>query len=112
MTVPARPAFIGSPGCVRFKAWIWLFSSQLSTTACSGGFSYLRTVGWWRVFVDPYLEDGAPQNFLGLNLFLRLRRMSLSLVALFSGNGSLQRLDNMTRILVELPIVSPPCVIG
>jgi hypothetical protein len=35
--VPARPSFIGSPGWVRSRAWIWLFSSTESTTACAGG---------------------------------------------------------------------------
>ena len=32
-----RPSFIGSPGWVRSRAWIWLFSSTDSTTACAGG---------------------------------------------------------------------------
>ena len=32
-----RPFFIGRPGCVRSSAWIWLFSSTESTTACAGG---------------------------------------------------------------------------
>jgi len=31
---------MGKPGWVRSSAWIWLFSSPLSTTACSGGCSY------------------------------------------------------------------------
>ena len=35
--VPARPGFIGRPGWVRTRAWIWLFSSTESTTACLGG---------------------------------------------------------------------------
>jgi hypothetical protein len=35
--VPQRPGLIGSPGCVRSSAWIWLFSSTDSTSACSGG---------------------------------------------------------------------------
>jgi hypothetical protein len=32
-TVAQRPFFIGRPGWVRSRAWIWLFSSRLSTTA-------------------------------------------------------------------------------
>ena len=32
-----RPRFIGSPGWVQSSAWIWLFSSTDSTSACSGG---------------------------------------------------------------------------
>jgi hypothetical protein len=35
--VPARPFFIGNPGCVRSRAWIWLFLSIESTTAWAGG---------------------------------------------------------------------------
>ena len=31
--VAQRPFFIGSPGWVRSRAWIWLFSSMLRTTA-------------------------------------------------------------------------------
>jgi len=31
--VPARPFFIGRPGWVRSRAWIWLFSSTERTTA-------------------------------------------------------------------------------
>ena len=31
------PFFIGNPGCVRSRAWIWLFSSTDSTIAWSGG---------------------------------------------------------------------------
>ena len=34
---PVRPFFIGRPGWVRSSAWIWLFSSTDSTTACAGG---------------------------------------------------------------------------
>jgi hypothetical protein len=30
--VPARPGFIGSPGWVRSRAWIWLFSSTERTS--------------------------------------------------------------------------------
>jgi hypothetical protein len=30
-----RPFFIGKPGWVRSSAWIWLFSSIDSTTACA-----------------------------------------------------------------------------
>jgi hypothetical protein len=41
--VPARPFFIGSDGWVRSNAWIWLFSSMHSTTACSGGSRYKPT---------------------------------------------------------------------
>jgi hypothetical protein len=33
----AAPGLIGSPGWVRSSAWIWLFSSIDSTTACAGG---------------------------------------------------------------------------
>src|SRR5277367_2796098 len=36
--------FIGRPGCVRSSAWIWLFSSTLNTSACSGGFRYSPTI--------------------------------------------------------------------
>src|SRR5271167_4161347 len=32
-----RPGLIGNPGWVRSSAWIWLFSSSESTTACAGG---------------------------------------------------------------------------
>src|SRR5439155_17194594 len=32
-----RPGLIGNPGWVRSSAWIWLFSSIDSTTACAGG---------------------------------------------------------------------------
>ena len=32
-----RPGLIGSPGWVRSRAWIWLFSSIDSTTAWAGG---------------------------------------------------------------------------
>src|SRR4051794_32189648 len=39
--VPARPRFSGKPGWVRSSAWIWLFSSTDSTTACR-----------WRVYVE------------------------------------------------------------
>lgn len=35
--VPARPFFIGKPGCVRSSAWIWLFSSTDRTMACPIG---------------------------------------------------------------------------
>ncbi len=31
--LPARPFFSGKPGWVRSSAWIWLFSSTLSTMA-------------------------------------------------------------------------------
>ena len=34
---PARPGFIGRPGWVRSRAWIWLFSSTERTTAWAGG---------------------------------------------------------------------------
>jgi len=33
----AAPGLIGNPGWVRSSAWIWLFSSIDSTTACAGG---------------------------------------------------------------------------
>jgi hypothetical protein len=39
----ARPFFVGKPGWVRSRAWIWLFSSNDSTSACSGGFRYTST---------------------------------------------------------------------
>src|ERR1041385_1564324 len=42
--VPQRPFLIGSPGCVRSSAWIWLFSSAQSTIACSGGLRYSPTI--------------------------------------------------------------------
>jgi hypothetical protein len=32
-----RPGLIGNPGRVRSSAWIWLFSSSESTTACASG---------------------------------------------------------------------------
>ena len=32
-----QPGLSGRPGCVRSKAWIWLFSSTDSTTAWRGG---------------------------------------------------------------------------
>lgn len=35
--VAARPVLRGSPGWVRWSAWIWLFSSSESTMAWSGG---------------------------------------------------------------------------
>ena len=35
--VAARPFFRGRPGCVRSRAWIWLFSSTDSTMALAGG---------------------------------------------------------------------------
>ena len=35
--VPARPFFMGSPGWVRSRAWIWDFSSTDNTTAWAGG---------------------------------------------------------------------------
>src|ERR1700687_4953461 len=35
--VPQRPGLSGRPGCVRSSAWIWLFSSIDSTTACARG---------------------------------------------------------------------------
>src|SRR5260370_13480992 len=35
--VPARPFFMGTPGWVRSRAWIWLLSSMQSTSALSGG---------------------------------------------------------------------------
>ena len=38
-----RPGFMGKPGCVRSSACIWLFSSQLSTIAFSGGARYKPT---------------------------------------------------------------------
>ena len=41
--VPQRPFLIGSPGCVRSSAWIWLFSSTHSTSACCGGLRYSPT---------------------------------------------------------------------
>ena len=31
------PGLSGRPGCVRSSAWIWLFSSIETTTACLGG---------------------------------------------------------------------------
>lgn len=38
MATPATwPGRIGSMGWLRSNAWIWLFSSTQSTTACSGG---------------------------------------------------------------------------
>src|SRR5271156_4405179 len=40
---PARPAFIGSDGWVRSKAWHWVFSSKLNTIARAGGFTYSPT---------------------------------------------------------------------
>ena len=43
---PALPFFIGSPGWVRSSAWIWLFSSTDSTTACAGGSTYRPTMSW------------------------------------------------------------------
>ncbi len=36
--VPHRPLWIGRPFCVRSRACISVFSSQLSTNTCSGGF--------------------------------------------------------------------------
>jgi hypothetical protein len=36
--VPARPFFMGKPGWLRSRAWIWLFSSTERTSALSGGF--------------------------------------------------------------------------
>ena len=36
------PGIIGNAGCERASAWIWLFSSTLSTTAVSGGSSRAR----------------------------------------------------------------------
>ncbi len=42
--VAPRPFFIGKPGCVRSSACIWLFSSTLNTSACSGGFKYSPTM--------------------------------------------------------------------
>ena len=42
--VAARPFFMGSPGCVRSSACTWLFSSQHSTSACSGGDMYKPTI--------------------------------------------------------------------
>ena len=33
-----RPCFIGREGWVRSRAWTWVFSSKLKTTARSGGF--------------------------------------------------------------------------
>src|SRR6202142_818869 len=41
--VPPRPAFIGSDGSLRSKAWHWVFSSKLNTTARAGGFTYSPT---------------------------------------------------------------------
>src|SRR5216684_140090 len=41
--VPARPFFIGRPGWVRSKAWIWLFSSTDRTMAWAGGLTYRPT---------------------------------------------------------------------
>ena len=35
---PTQPAIDGKPGCVRFSAWIWIFSSQFGANARSGGF--------------------------------------------------------------------------
>src|ERR1017187_8139502 len=34
---------MGNPGCVRSRAWIWVFSSTHSTMAWSGGFRYSPT---------------------------------------------------------------------
>src|SRR5215469_16861090 len=45
--VAQRPFFIGRPGWVRPRAWIWLFSSRRSTTACAGRID---------VETDPLLE--------------------------------------------------------
>ena len=42
--VSARPFFIGKPGCVRSSACTWLFSSQHSARACSGGDMYRPTM--------------------------------------------------------------------
>jgi hypothetical protein len=39
----ACPGCIGSVFWVRFNAWIWDFSSMLSTIAFSGGFRYSPT---------------------------------------------------------------------
>src|SRR5258708_26183906 len=35
---------MGKPGWVGSRAWIWLFSSNDSTSACSGGFRYRPTM--------------------------------------------------------------------
>ena len=40
----ACPGRIGSVGCVRSSAWIWLFSSAHSTSARSGGLRYRPTI--------------------------------------------------------------------
>ena len=40
----ARPFFSGKPSCVRSSACTWLFSSQHSTSACSGGDMYRPTM--------------------------------------------------------------------
>jgi hypothetical protein len=37
LIVAQRPFFIGSPGWVRSRGWIWLFSAMLSTMAWAGG---------------------------------------------------------------------------
>src|SRR3990172_7097809 len=42
--VPQRPFFIGRPGCVRSRAWIWLFSSTHKTRDLSGGLRYRPTM--------------------------------------------------------------------
>src|SRR3989339_1061496 len=41
--VPQRPRWIGRPRCVRSNAWIRVFSSAETTTACSGGLRYNPT---------------------------------------------------------------------
>src|SRR4030043_632661 len=42
--VPQRPFFMGNPGWVRCRAWIWLFSSTQRTMALSGGLRYSPTM--------------------------------------------------------------------
>jgi len=44
VTPSTYPRPIGNMGCVRSRAWIWLFSSAHKTTAFSGGLRYSPTI--------------------------------------------------------------------
>src|SRR5665647_3419097 len=87
--VAARPFFIGSPGCVRSNACTWLFSSQHSTSACSGGDMYRPTMSSSFSTNLGSRETLKPRTRCGFNPWARQWRETLAaLTPSFFGDGS------------------------
>jgi hypothetical protein len=77
--VPARPLFIGRDGWVRSRAWTWVFSSKLNTTARSGGFRYRPTTSMSLASKSGSLEILKPSTRHGLRPCFRQIRATVSL---------------------------------